>query len=143
MDKAEKIIEGLEEEICGILKKQPLGEKDVEILSKLTCSLKDVSTSSGMGKYADQYLDGVSMAALRNMSEDMSTRRWRSPMTGQFISHDEWPNTGGNSNGMYNGSFGNPNGSYNDSYGNLQGSNRAYAAGYSGHSINDRMISSL
>lgn len=47
-----------------------------------------------------------------------SFRRGRSPYTGQFVSRDQWPMTH-----SVNG--------------------QAYAGGYSGHSINDRMIASL
>lgn len=61
---------------------------------------------------------------------DSGNNRGRSPYTGQFVSRDQWaPN-----------SMGHP---MNDSYGNYGMNSQVYAGGYSGHSINDRMIASL
>lgn len=132
MEKANKIIESLEEEVCLLLKKQPLQPQDIEMISKLTDSIKDVATASGMQDYVDAYLetnDGVSYAVkMPKMSYD-SFARGRSPITGRFVSRDGVP-------------IGAHHVSYDRDY-TPHDMSRRYDGGYSGHSINDRMISAL
>ena len=80
-----------------------------------------------------------------------SGRRGRSPMTGRYVSRDYreyMPNMDGSYDGSYrmNGSYnggsyggvGYVKGSYDDPY-----NGGSYNMGYSGHSINDRMIAAL
>ena len=65
MDKTEKILESIEEEICTLLKTQPLNPQSIDLLAKLTDSMKDVVTASGMKDYVDAVLetdDGMSHA---------------------------------------------------------------------------------
>ncbi len=80
-----------------------------------------------------------------------SGRRGRSPMTGRYVSRDYRDNMPGR-DGSYDGSY-RMNGSYNGgSYGGVgyvRGSyddpynGGSYNMGYSGHSVNDRMIAAL
>ena len=85
------------------------------------------------------------------MMEGYSGRRGRSPMTGRYVSRDymdSMPGRDGSYDGMYrmNGSYnggsyggvGYVKGSYDDPY-----NGGSYNMGYSGHSINDRMIAAL
>ena len=94
MDKTEKILESIEEEICTLLKKQPMTPQDVEMLSKLTDSMKDVATASGMKDYVDAVLetdDGMSHAVKIPKVSYNSFARGRSPFTGRFVSRDGVP----------------------------------------------------
>lgn len=122
MSKSEEIIEKIEAEICELLKNQPLQPPHIEMLSKLTDSLKDVATASGMKEYVDAVIetdDGMSFAVkMPKVSyEHMhSMARGRSPITGRFVSRLDRP---------------------------MEHYDRKYSGGYSGHSINDRMIASL
>lgn len=137
MEKTEKILESIEEEICTLLKK-PMTPQDVEMLSKLTDSMKDVATASGMKDYADAVLetdDGMSYAVKMPKVSYNSFARGRSPFTGRFVSRDGIPM--GNSMGMNSMT-------YSRDYSNGMGDmSRRYDGGYSGHSVNDRMIASL
>lgn len=87
------------------------------------------------------------------MSESMdgySGRRGRSPMTGRYVSRDYMSpmpmrdssygsyNVRGSYNGGSYGGVGYVNGSYDDPY-----NGGSYNMGYSGHSMNDRMIAAL
>lgn len=132
MEKANKIIESLEEEVCLLLKKQPLQPQDIEMISKLTDSIKDVATASGMQDYVDAVLetdDGMSHAIKMPKTSYNSFAHGRSPFTGRFVSRD----------GVPMGTL-----SYNRDYSNgMDNMSRRYDGGYSGHSINDRMIASL
>ena len=138
MEKTEKILESIEEEICTLLKKQPMTLQDVEMLSKLTDSMKDVATASGMKDYVDAVLetdDGMSYAVKMPKVSYNSFARGRSPFTGRFVSRDGVPM--GNSVGMNSMT-------YSRDYSNGMGDmSRRYDGGYSGHSVNDRMIASL
>lgn len=122
MSKSEEIIEKIEAEICELLNKKPLQPMDVDMLTKLTDSMKDVATASGMKEYVDAVIetdDGMSFAVkMPKVSyEHMhSMARGRSPITGRFVSR-----------------LGHP----------MEHYDRKYSGGYSGHSINDRMIASL
>lgn len=138
MEKTEKILESIEEEICTLLKKQPMTPQDVEMLSKLTDSMKDVATASGMKDYVDAVLetdDGMSYAVKMPKVSYNSFARGRSPFTGRFVSRDGVPM--GNSMGMNSMTY---NRDYSNGMGNMS---RRYDGGYSGHSVNDRMIASL
>ena len=85
------------------------------------------------------------------MMEGYSGRRGRSPMTGRYVSRDYMDTMPGR-DGSYDGAY-RMNGSYNGgSYGGVgyvRGSyddpynGGSYNMGYSGHSINDRMIAAL
>lgn len=139
MDKTEKILESIEEEICTLLKKQPMTPQDVEMLAKLTDSMKDVATASGMKDYVDAVLetdDGMSHAIKMPKTSYNSFARGRSPFTGRFVSRDGVPmgtSTPHMSTLSYNRDYSN----------NMDNMSRRYDGGYSGHSINDRMIASL
>lgn len=139
MDKTEKILESIEEEICTLLKNQPLNPQSVDLLAKLTDSMKDVVTASGMKDYVDAILetdDGMSHAIKMPKASYNSFARGRSPFTGRFMSRD----------GVPMGTL-NPHTStlsYNREYSNsMDNMSRRYDGGYSGHSVNDRMIASL
>lgn len=138
MEKTEKILESIEEEICTLVRKQPMTPQDVEMLSKLTDSMKDVATASVMKDYVDAVLetdDGMSYAVKMPKVSYNSFARGRSPFTGRFVSRDGVPM--GNSMGMNSMT-------YNRDYSNGMGDvSRRYDGGYSGHSVNDRMIASL
>lgn len=139
MDKTEKILESIEEEICTLLKKQPMTLQDVEMLAKLTDSMKDVATASGMKDYVDAVLetdDGMSHAIKMPKASYNSFARGRSPFTGRFVSRDGVPmgtSTPHMSTLSYNRDYSN----------NMDNMSRRYDGGYSGHSVNDRMIASL
>lgn len=80
------------------------------------------------------------------MMEGYSERRGRSPMTGRYVSRDyregsygmEPYSMRGSYNGGSYGGVGYVHGSYDDPY-----NGGSYNMGYSGHSINDRMIAAL
>lgn len=108
-----KIKEKLEKEICDLLDKQPLTKDDVCLIGELTDALKDISTAQGMDAYGVKYLDVDDSYAIR--TPHMSYRRGRSPSTGRYMSMDEDPNI----------------------------VHAKFEHGYSGHSVNDRMIASL
>lgn len=119
MEKSEKILESIEEEICALLKNQPLQPPHIEMLSKLTDSLKDVATAAGMKDYVDAYLetdDGRSFAVKMPKVSYDSMARGRSPVTGRFVSRMGQP---------------------------MEHYDRKYDGGYSGHSVNDKMIAAL
>lgn len=136
MDKTEKILESIEEEICTLLKNQPLNPQSIDLLAKLTDSMKDVVTASGMKDYVDAVLetdDGMSHAIKMPKATYNSFARGRSPFTGRFVSRDGVPMgtvTPHMSNLTYDRDYSN----------NMS---RRYDGGYSGHSVNDRMIASL
>lgn len=139
MDKTEKILESIEEEICTLLKKQPMTTQDVEMLSKLTDSMKDVATASGMKDYVDAVLetdDGMSHAVKIPKVSYNSFARGRSPFTGRFVSRDGVP-MGTSIPHMSTLSYDR------DYSNNMDNMSRRYDGGYSGHSVNDRMIASL
>lgn len=123
-----KIKERAEEEACRICKKDPMAKEDVMLLGQLIDVLKDISTIETMGGYGDKYLD----------MDEYSMRRGRSPYTGRYTSmaykQDTYSNARGGGN-MY------PMPSYN-SMAQGGGQSNGYN-GYSGHSINDRMIDAL
>lgn len=136
MDKTEKILESIEEEICTLLKNQPLNPQSIDLLAKLTDSMKDVVTASGMKDYVDAVLetdDGMSHAIKMPKASYNSFARGRSPFTGRFVSRDGVPM------GTSTPHMGNL--SYDRDYSNNM--SRRYDGGYSGHSVNDRMIASL
>ena len=117
MGDMKKNLERIEKEICTICNKEPMSPQDVDNLKDLSMAYSNLTTAVGMGDFGrEMYGDESSLS---------SFRRGRSPMTGQFISRAPMP--------MY------------DSYGNPMTNQNtyAYAGGYSGHSINDRMIASL
>ena len=122
MSKSEEIIEKIEAEICELLNKKPLQPMDVDMLTKLTDSMKDVATASGMKEYVDAIIetdDGMSFAVkMPKVSyEHMhSMGRGRSPITGRFVSLVMNP---------------------------MEHYDRKYDGGYSGHSVNDKMIAAL
>lgn len=115
-DKAKEIMERIEDEACRICKKDPLSKDDVMILGQLVDMMKDLSTRTTMDEYSDMYLTPEEYSERWN-----SMRRGRSPSTGRFTSMRAEP--------------------YMDSYG--MRSMGSYNDGYSGHSINDRMIDAL
>ena len=126
MGDMKKNIERIEKEICAICNKEPMSPQDIDNLKDLADAYAHLTTSVGMVDFG-QYMYG-------DESSLSSFRRGRSPYTGQFVSRDQWaPNSMG-------WSMGHP---MNDSYGNYSMNSPAYAGGYSGHSINDRMIASL
>ena len=139
MDKTEKILESIEEEICTLLKTQPLNPQSIDLLAKLTDSMKDVVTASGMKDYVDAVLetdDGMSHAIKMPKTSYNSFARGRSPFTGRFVSRDGVPmgtSTPHMSTLSYNRDYSN----------NTDNISRRYDGGYSGHSVNDRMIASL
>lgn len=136
MDKTEKILESIEEEICTLLKNQPLNPQSIDLLAKLTDSMKDVATASGMKDYVDAVLetdDGMSHAIKMPKASYNSFARGRSPFTGRFVSRDGVP-MGTSTPHMSTLS-------YDRDYSNNM--SRRYDGGYSGHSVNDRMIASL
>lgn len=125
MNKIPEILERLEKEMCTLAKKEPLQIPDVTMLKELAEAYSKLTTSVGMNEFSqNMYGDDMSMD---------SFRRGRSPLTGQFVSrgmmpwYDSYGNQGGGNSNNY-------------AYGNQS---MAYAGGYSGHSINDRMIASL
>lgn len=115
-DKAKEIMERIEDEACRICKKDPLSKDDVMILGQLVDMMKDLSTRTTMDEYSDMYLTPEEYSERWH-----SMRRGRSPSTGRFTSMRSEP--------------------YMDSYG--MRSMGSYNDGYSGHSINDRMIDAL
>lgn len=131
METVEKILEKLEEEMCDILcKKQPLTPPDVDVLAKLSDTYKDVATGSGMGEYIEMLDDGGQSYGMR--IPKASFRRGRNPSNGQFMSMTQpMPRL------SYNRDY-----SMGDGMSNNMNS-RKYDGGYSGHSVNDRMIDSL
>lgn len=136
MDKTEKILESIEEEICTLLKNQPLNPQSIDLLAKLTDSMKDVVTASGMKDYVDAVLetdDGMSHTIKMPKASYNSFARGRSPFTGRFVSRDGVP-MGTSTPHMSTLS-------YDRDYSNNM--SRRYDGGYSGHSVNDRMIASL
>lgn len=117
MGDMKKNLERIEKEICTICNKEPMSPQDVDNLKDLSEAYAHLATAVGMFDYGQHmYGDESSLS---------SFRRGRSPMTGQFISRAQMP--------MY------------DSYGDpmMYSNNYPYVGGYSGHSINDRMIASL
>lgn len=139
MDKTEKILESIEEEICTLLKNQPLNPQSIDLLAKLTDSMKDVVTASGMKDYVDAVLetdDGMSHAIKMPKASYNSFARGRSPFTGRFVSRDGVP-MGTSMPHMTTLSYGR------DYSNNMDNMSRRYDGGYSGHSVNDRMIASL
>lgn len=119
-DKAKEIMERIEDEACRICKKDPLSKDDVMILGQLVDMMKDLSTRTTMDEYSDMYLTPEEYSERWN-----SMRRGRSPSTGRFTSMRSEPYRD----------------SYRDSY--EMRSMGSYNDGYSGHSINDRMIDAL
>lgn len=139
MDKTEKILESIEEEICTLLKNQPLNPQSIDLLAKLTDSMKDVVTASGMKDYVDAILetdDGMSHAIKMPKASYNSFARGRSPFTGRFVSRDGVP-MGTSMPHMSTLSYDR------DYSNNIDNMSRRYDGGYSGHSVNDRMIASL
>lgn len=139
MDKTEKILESIEEEICTLLKNPPLNPQSIDLLAKLTDSMKDVVTASGMKDYVDAVLetdDGMSHAIKMPKASYNSFARGRSPFTGRFVSRDGVP-MGTSMPHMTTLSYGR------DYSNNMDNMSRRYDGGYSGHSVNDRMIASL
>lgn len=119
-DKTKEIMERIEDEACRICKKDPLSKDDVMILGQLVDMMKDLSTRTTMDEYSDMYLTPEEYSERWH-----SMRRGRSPSTGRYTSMRSEPYMD-----SYRDSYGMRNmGSYND--------------GYSGHSINDRMIDAL
>ena len=117
MGDMKKNIERIEKEICTICSKEPMSPQDVDNLKDLAAAYAHLTTSVGMVDFG-QYMYG-------DESSLSSFRRGRSPYTGQFVSRDQWaPNSMG---WPMEHSMNGP----------------AYTGGYSGHSINDRMIASL
>lgn len=132
MENVEKILEKLEEEMCDILcKKQPLTPPDVDVLAKLSNTYKDVATGSGMGEYIEMLDDGGQSYGMR--IPRMSYRRGRNPSNGQFMSM---------ASPMHHLSYNRDYSMERDGMSNNMNS-RKYDGGYSGHSVNDRMIDSL
>lgn len=111
-----KIKEKLEKEICALLDKQPLTKEDVCLIGELTDALKDVSTAGGMDAYGVKYLDMDESYAIRmpHLSYADVTPN-QSYRRGRYMSMDEDP-------AVHHAKF---------------------SHGYSGHSVNDRMIASL
>jgi hypothetical protein len=111
--------------------------QDVEMLAKLTDSMKDVATASGMKDYVDTVLetdDGMSYAVKMPKVSYNSFARGRSPFTGRFVSRDGVPM------GMNSMTY---NRDYSNGMNGMGDMSRRYDGGYSGHSVNDRMIASL
>lgn len=119
-DKAKEIMERIEDEACRICKKDPLSKDDVMILGQLVDMMKDLSTRTTMDEYSDMYLTPEEYSERWH-----SMRRGRSPSNGRFTSMRAEPYMD----------------SYRDSYEMRSGG--SYNDGYSGHSINDRMIDAL
>ena len=119
-DKAKEIMERIEDEACRICKKDPLSKDDVMILGQLVNMMKDLSTRTTVDEYSDMYLTPEEYSERWH-----SMRRGRSPSTGRFTSVRAEPYMD----------------SYRDSY--EMRSMGSYNDGYSGHSINDRMIDAL
>lgn len=148
MDKTEKILESIEEEICTLLKNQPLNPQSIDLLAKLTDSMKDVVTASGMKDYVDAVLetdDGMSHAIKMPKASYNSFARGRSPFTGRFVSRDGVP-MGTSMPHMSTLSYDRDYSNAMNSMGNMSNTSnmsRRYDGGYSGHSVNDRMIASL
>lgn len=129
MGDMKKNLERIEKEICTICNKEPMSPQDVDNLKDLSEAYAKLSSSVGMSDYGrHMYGDESSLS---------SFRRGRSPITGQFISHAQMP--------MYD-QYGNPimnSNTYSYADNSMMANPNAYAGGYSGHSINDRMIASL
>jgi hypothetical protein len=102
--------------------------------SKTLCEAVDLMLK--MNEYEDRNM---------GMMEGYSERRGRSPMTGRYVSrdyrdgsYDPYTMRGGYNVGGSYGGVGYVRGSYDDPY-----NGGSYGMGYSGHSINDRMIAAL
>lgn len=102
--------------------------------SKTLCEAVDLMLK--MEEYEDRNM---------GMMEGYSERRGRSPMTGRYVSrdyrdgsYDSYTMRGSYNGGGSYGGVGYVRGSYDDPY-----NGGSYGMGYSGHSINDRMIAAL
>lgn len=109
----EKILD----EMCQLLDKQPMTKDDISILGELADALKDVSTATGMDMYGEKYLmpDGSYAIKMPHVS-------YGGPMMDDSYRRGRSPSTG--------------------RYVSMAERPR-YEGGYSGHSINDKMIASL
>lgn len=112
-----KVKDKILDEICQLLDKQPLTKDDVCILSELADALKDVSTATGMDMYGEKYLMPDGSYAIR-----MPHVSYGSPIMYESYIRGRSPST--------------------CSYVSMAERPR-YEGGYSGHSINDKMIASL
>lgn len=112
-----KCKEKLAEEMMQLLEKQPLTKDDVCLIGELADAIKDISTAEGMDAYGVKYLDA---------DESYGVRMPRISYGGQIM--DESYRRGRSpSTGRYVSMAEHP----------------RYEGGYSGHSINDKMIASL
>lgn len=112
-----KVKDKILDEICQLLDKQPLTKDDVCILKELADALKDVSTATGMDMYGEKYLmpDGSYAVKMPHVS-------YGGPMMDESYRRGRSPSTG-----RYVSMAERP----------------KYDGGYSGHSVNDKMIASL
>lgn len=112
-----KCKEKLAEEMMQLLEKQPLTKDDVCLIGELADAIKDISTAEGMDAYGVKYLDADESYGVRIPHVSYG---W--PMMNDSHRRGRSPSTG--------------------RYVSMAESPR-YDGGYSGHSINDRMIASL
>lgn len=123
----EKIRDSIEDAIKPILKKgEAMTPADLESLTKAVCVIEKIKTIEQIGSYGDGYSENV------DDDSGNSYRRGRSPVTGRFVSRDAYHDSGANMRHYYD----------------TGASTRRYYDGaehdgYSGHSIQDRMIDQL
>lgn len=124
--------ESIEREIKKVTKKADITPGELDNMNKALCAMESIkrieSMDGGMGGeqsgrsyaryYRDGYRDGYARDYDRDYARDESYRRGRSEVTGRYISRDEAPH-------MESGRY------------------RSRDDGYSGHSINDRMVDQL
>lgn len=112
-----KVKDKILDEMCQLLDKQPLTKDDVCVLKELADALKDVSTATGMDMYGEKYLmpDGSYAIKMPHVS-------YGGPMMDESYRRSRSPSTG-----RYVSMAERP----------------KYDGGYSGHSVNDKMIASL
>lgn len=136
-----KAKEKAEDLIRDITKKEHISPAELEALMKSACLIMKVEGGdAGNGNdYEDSYSErGMSRNSYNHMYDPMdyaeaSYRRGRSPVTGQYVSRDG--GSGTSNRGYYDGGGNSSSRRYYD------GGNSS--RGYSGHSIQDRMIAKL
>lgn len=112
-----KCKEKLAAEMMQLLEKQPLTKDDVCLIGELADAIKDISTAEGMDAYGVKYLDADESYGVR-----MPHVSYGGPMMDESYRRGRSPSTG-----RYVSMAERP----------------KYDGGYSGHSVNDKMIASL
>ena len=121
----EKTREAIEGHLQMIIRKNSnMTPMDIEIITKDICALEALKRIENGGS------EGYSEESSGNSSN--SYRRGRSRSTGRYMSRDSYPDEGGTD--RYYDSGSNSSRSYDGGSGN---------SGYSGHSIQDRMVDKL